>query len=552
MSVGKIACWCFAGAVAAACICESWRLPALAFGAEDGSRPIRAPRRAVERFVPRGERVTLLRVDCADSPSQVCRQIFLSVAWAAGAGNVEEKRALDGTERYVVTAPFPAAPGSLAGNPHYREHADSEFGRVWIRDDAPVAASANDGVEKWREVRGAGIAAVARECGEWREALGLVVPVLLSLALLAMGLGRMPSRVALLAAATVFLTGAMFALSHTFVGPCGTGVFGGRARAFVESGFRFAKLADPKMGEYFQAAYPPLQALVTAAGYLVAGMCGEWLTQLGPVMYLAAAVVAMDGMSRVGAQGPGCGTNRAIACALLASACLTGPMLRAAGNFCAEPLMMLAVASGWAALRRGCASGWLLVGLAAFAKNEGVFYVPAVFAAEAAAGRLRFRLREAAALACGLVPAVTWHVGCRCAGASLYDYASPWQCDPSRAFAALCALLQEAAIHPWRYAFVAVALACAVRAWRAEGKGRVGAALRAALPPFAFFVVCATGICWAFSISRAPDFAWHLSCLPRLLAPASALALAEALSRERLDTNRMLLLQLRQHEHEQQ
>lgn len=443
---------------------------------------------------------------------------------------MEEKRALDGCEMYVVTAPFPAEPDVLAGNPHYREYADSVFGRVWIRDDAPLAVSANNAGGKLREIRGAGIVAVARECGEWREALGLVAPMMFALTMLAAGLGRMPSRAALVAAAAVFLPSAMFALSHTFVGPCGTGVFGGRARAFVETGCSFAALADPRLGEYFQTAYPPLQALVTAAGYLVAGMCGEWLTQLGPVIYLAAAVLAMDGMARAGAQEPECVTSRAIACVLLASACLTGPMLRAAGNFCAEPLMMLAVASGWTALRRGDARGWFLVGLAAFAKNEGMFYVPAVFAAEAAAGRLRFRMREAAALACGLVPAVTWHVGCRYAGASLYDYASPWQCDLSRAFAALCALLQEAAIHPWRYAFVAVALACAVRAWRAEGKGRVGAALRAALPPFAFFAVCATGICWAFSISRAPDFAWHLSCLPRLLAPASALALADALS----------------------
>ena len=529
MSIGKVACWCFSVAVAAACICESWRLPVFAFGAEDGSRPVLAPRRAVERFVPRGERVTLLRVDRPDCPSQVCRSIFLSVAWAAGAGNVEEKRALDGCERYVVTAPFPAEPGALAGSPRYREYADSEFGRVWIRDDAPIAASADGAGEKLREIRGAGIAAVARECGEWREALGLVAPMLFALTMLAAGLGRTPSRAALAAAAAVFLPSAMFALSHTFAGPCGTGVFGGRARAFVESGCSFAALADPRLGEYFQPAYPPLQSLVTAAGYLVAGMCGEWLTQLGPVIYLAAAVLAMDGMARVGERGPERGTRRAVACGLLASACLTGPMLRAAGNFCAEPLMMLAVASGWAALRRGRARGWLLVGLAAFAKNEGIFYVPAVIAAEAAAGRLRLRGREAAALACGLAPAVLWHVGCRIAGASLYDYAEPWQCDPSRAFAAVGALLREMACHPWRYAFAAVAAACAARAWRAECKMRIGAAIRAALPPLAFFVVFAAGICWAFSTSRAPDFAWHLSCLPRLLAPASALALAAAL-----------------------
>ncbi len=529
MSVWRATSVCFAVAVAAACACESWRLAALAFGGEDGSRPVLAPRRAVERFVPRGERVTVLRLDMADMPSHVCRSVFLSVAWAAGAGNVEETRRLCGDERYVVVAPFPVSPRVLADNPRYRAFGSREEGMVWVRDDALVAAPANDAGGKLREIRGAGIAAVARECGAWREALGLVVPVVFALALLAVGLGRMPSRTALVAAVAVFLPCAMFALSHTFAAPCGTGVFGGRAKALVESGWNLASLADPKMGEYFQAAYPPLQALVTAAGYLVAGMCGEWLTQLGPVMCLAASVLAMDGMARAGAQEPEFGASRAIACVLLASACLTGPMLRAAGNFCAEPLMMLAVASGWAALRRGRASGWILVGLAALAKNEGLFYVPAVAAAEAAAGRLRFRVREAAALACGLVPAVLWHVGCRFAGATLYDYAAPWQCDPSRAVAAVCTLLHEVASHPWRYVFVAVAVVCAVHAVRTERKGRGCAALRAALPPFAFFAVCAAGICWAFSISRAPDFAWHLSCLPRLLAPASALALAAAM-----------------------
>ena len=511
MNLRSVACACFAAAVAAACIVDSWRLPAVAFGRSDGRLAELAPRRAVERFVPRGERVTLLRCDRAGSPSQLCRLVFLSVAWAAGAGKVEEKRELDGSERYVVTAPFPVEPRVLAENPRYRKFGTTTTGCVWIRDDAPVADYAN-------------------ECADWREALGLVVPFFIACALLSAGLKRMPSRASLVAAAAAFVPSAMFALSHTFGGPCGTGVFGGRARAFVESGFRFATLADPNMGEYFQAAYPPFQALATAAGYWIAGVCGDWLTQLGPVVYLAAAVLAMDGMSRAVAQESECRTQRAFACALLASACITRPMVHAAGNFYAEPLMMLAVASGWTALRRGDARGWFLVGLAAFVKNEGLFYVPAVAAAEAVAGRFRFRIREAVALACGLAPAVLWHVGCRCAGASLYDYAAPWECDPSKAFAALCSLLQEIAFHPWRYAFVAVASAYAIAAARAKKSGRVGAALRAVLPAFSFFAVCAAGICWAFSISRAPDFAWHVSCLPRLLAPASALALAIALA----------------------
>ena len=519
------ACWiasaCFAVAVASACLWESWRHFSGAFGGHGGPAVLLGPRRTVERFVPRGERVTLYRSDSVDRPSHVCRSIFLSMAWAAGAGNVEEKRSLDGTERYVLVAPVAFTPDSLPGNPAYREYRLENVGRIWIREGAPVACSAPDGVAP-SKIRDDGIAAIARECADWREALGLVAPLALALALLGVGLRRMPPWQSFVCAFAVFALNAMFALSHTFTGPCGTGVFGGRAKALVESGWDFSTLANPNMGEYFQAAYPPLQAVVTAVGYAVAGCCGEWLTQLGPVVFLAAAFLVLDGMSRDGADG-----SPAMSL-LLAASCLTGPMVRAAGNFCAEPLMVLVVASGWSAVRRGNDRGWFLIGLAGLVKNEGLFYAPAIAVAEMAAGRLR--LRGLPVLALGLVPVALWHFGCRWMGASLYDYAAPWQCDPAKAFAAARALLLEMALHPWRYAFVFVVLAVCVRAARhAHGiKPRLRAAAMAALPPVAFFCVCAAGICYAFSLSRAPDFAWHVSCLARLLAPVSILALANS------------------------
>jgi len=515
-----IAATALAAAVAAACLRESMPFAALAFGGCDGTRPVMKARLAVERFVPRGERVTFLRNDMPNDPSQVCRSICLSLAWAAGAGNVDEKRSLDGLERYVYVAPVAIDPEELAKNPKYRKLGDGASGRIWVREGAPAKPPEDGG----REMRDAGIAAVARDRGRsLREALELVPPLLVACALLAVGLGRAPSAASVACAVAVFSLNALFALSHSFTGPCGTGVFGGRAKALVESGWNLATLADPGLGEYFQCAYPPLQALVTAAGYALSGACGDWLAQAGPPIYLASAFLAMDGMRCDGRGAPGFATARRM---LLFAACATEPMVHAAGNFCAEPLAMLAAACGWAAVRRGSACGWVAIGLAAFAKNEAVFYVPAVAAAEAAAGRFRFRMREAAALGCGLAPAVLWHIGCRFAGASLYDYAAPWQCDPARAFAAVRALVHEIAFHPWRYAFIGVAMACAVRARRADGEGGAGAALRKALAPLAFFAVCAAGICFAFSLSRSPDFAWHLSCMPRLLAPVAALALA--------------------------
>ena len=522
MKASRVAWALLAAAAAAASLCESAGLAKFAFGGSDGSRLSISVRRAVGRFVPRGERVTFYRGDSAERPSQICRSLFLSMAWAAGAGNVGEKRSLDGDERYVVVSPLSFVPASLRENPRYREFRGPETGAIWIREDAPVALLEREDCGAPAEIRGAGIAAVARECWDWREAVSLAAPAALSLALLAFALRRIPSRGELLLCAAVCVPVAMFALSHSFTGPCGTGVFGGRAKALVESGWNIASLADSGMGEYFQAAYPPMQALVAAVGYAMSGVCGEWLVQLGPVMFLGAAFLAM-------ASGCSGGFPARL---LLAAACVTHPMAMAAGNFCAEPLMLLLVASGWRAVVRGDARGWFLVGLAAFVKNEGIFYAAAVAAAEAAArpsGRTAAEVREAAAaLALGLLPAALWHFGCRWIGASLYDYAQPWRPDFARGLAALKAVALEAALHPWRYMFAPVAGSAWVSARACGANGGDGA--RSARAAAVFFAVCAGGACCAFSLSRAPDFAWHLSCMPRLLAPAAALALARALA----------------------
>ena len=516
MNAGKVAGICFAAAVLAASLHDSWPMISVGLGGPDGSSPVLRPRRAVERFVPKGERVTVLRTDSADRPSQVCRSIYLSAAWAAGAGNVEEKRALDGDERYVLVAPMAFPPAALVRNPRYREFGAQDTGRIWIREDAPTSSSGDaESGARWRLC--------------WREALGLVAPIGLAVLLVAIGLGGLPRPAAWIGCGAVLTLNALFALSHTFTGPCGTGVFGGRARALVESGWDLSKLADPNMGEYFQASYPPLQAVVTAVGYSIAGMCEEWITQLGPVVFLAAAYLVMTGMRRGDAGRAK--TESAAWCMLIAAACATRPMVHATGNFCAEPLLLLVVASGWSVLRRGDDRGWFLIGLAGLVKNEGLIYAPAIAVAEALSGRLR--VRGVVDLALGLVPVALWHVCCRFTGATLYDYAAPWQCDFAHASAAARELVLEVASHQWRYAFLVVVPAAAIRAAHAaeRGPGRLRAAACAALPPLSFFAVFASGVCYAFSLSRSPDFAWHVSCLPRLIAPAAALALASAVRR---------------------
>ena len=528
MNARKAAFVGIAVAAAAACIFESRRFFAIGFGGYDGSEIVRAQRATVERFVPKGGRVTMYRSDSAERPSHVVNSMFLSVAWAAGAGNVDERRELDGSERYIVSAPASFTPAGLESNPRYRELSGPNGISMWARDDAPLVDPHACGGGEAGEVRGAGILAVARESGEWREALGLLAPLALSLLMLALALRRAPSKAAVACAAAVFALNALFALSHTFTGPCGTGVFGGRAKALVESGWNLAALADPGLGEYFQCAYPPLQAIVTAFGYAVAGRCGEWLTQLGPVMFLASSFLVMAHISTTPASAasgesgrPPTDSGDAARCILLAACCVGEPLVHATGNFCAEPLLVLTVASGWTMVMRGDRRGWFLVGLSGLVKDEGLFYAPAVVASEAAAGRLE--RRGMIDLALGLAPVAVWHVGSRLLGASLYDYAPPWRPDVSHALCAARELLLELLLHPWRHPFPVFALGAAVGGLRPRMSGRPGIRV---IPALAFFATCSLGICFAFSLSRATDFKWHVSCLPRLLAPVSVLSLS--------------------------
>ena len=105
-------------------------------------------------------------------------------------------------------------------------------------------------------------------------------------------------RRAALAAGLLFavLAGAL-ALSHTFVGPNGSGVSGGRAKLlYLSSGVPDGFFTDPARST-LQPAYPPGFALLTLGCYGLAGGCGEWLKE--PWRYAfayPAAVIALAGL----------------------------------------------------------------------------------------------------------------------------------------------------------------------------------------------------------------------------------------------------------------
>jgi hypothetical protein len=294
------------------------------------------------------------------------------------------------------------------------------------------------------------------------------------------------------------LAGAL-ATSHTFVGPNGSGVSGGRAKLlYLSSGVPDGFFTDPAR-RTLQPAYPPGFALLTLGCYGLAGGCGEWLTQLLGVALMAAALAFL------------CGRLPSRPAQLWALMAFLSPLgLRLASLYYAEPLLALFILAGWERVRegRGDAVGWLLIGASGWFKNEGLVYLLALWIA------MRLVVGAKAArwthlLAAAALPAL-WHVGCRLCGAALDDFAPFWQPDFRQAWIALRRMAGYAFAEPWRYAFAYPAAVIALAGLPSLRTPYLKTAGVAALVAFAAFA----GI---FALSASPDFTWHLDSAERLL-----------------------------------
>jgi hypothetical protein len=167
--------------------------------------------------------------------------------------------------------------------------------------------------------------------------------------------------------------------------------------------------------------------------------------------------------------------------------------------------------------------GWVLIGGAGWVKNEGVLFLPLVWAAlRWAEGGGRAPLRG---LLLGLALPVGWLVWSRLQGGGLYDFAPLHQPDGRQVWMAVAETFRLGFLEPWRYGFI-FPLACALPFFRRSRTRRV----------FAGVLVLAgytAAIWWVFGISRAPDFAWHLKSLERLLWVPSVLFLFHIIKTEK-------------------
>lgn len=323
--------------------------------------------------------------------------------------------------------------------------------------------------------------------------------------------GGMPQRgkgeyyVPLLVGAIVLGATGLIARAHPFVAPYGLAITGGRAKLWFLSGGIPSGFFSDSAWRLLEPAYPPGCAALTFGCYGASGICGDWLTQLVPCLFAAAAAIFLasrtTGLARL----------------WLALLFLTPVAIMMTGQFYPEPLMALGVLVGWERVRDGRWGGWLLIGAAGWFKNEGLMFLLAAWLAwRIVEGSRRARARD---LACALALPIAWHTGCRIAGASLNDYVTPWRLSPMRGLRALVEALKLAFARPWRYGFAypAAIVAALVPSIRREARPLLAALLFTAFS-VAFF-------CLAYACSTA-DEAWHVSTsLPRLLwTPALILA----------------------------
>ncbi len=474
-------------------------------------------RELAEGHVKKGERL-YYRINSTDgkmSPAE--RSTHIALSWAMSPVPVDFGSSDDASRAYAIIA----SRFLKADFPGYWLAAENDSAALWLRGDVADEGGDREGSDS--------------SPSPCRESAGaLVVCVLISalVCLLSRRTESLHGNVAVNACCTVlfFALASAIALTHTFVSPTGLGVYGGKAKLFfMGGGIPDGFFTDGAYSSY-QPAYPPGLTLLTLVAYVISGCCGEWLTQLIPVF---AATMTMWLVVRIG-NGSHWGQLLAVA------AFLGEQTLQMTTMFYAEPLVAMFAILGWLRLRkdRWSFSGWTLLGTAGLFKTEALILTVAIWMAFGIHALMasEFRLTGdrwhrclawTSRLAVAVALPLLWHCGCRLAGASFYDYAPVWDPDFSRFCKGAAYLLKTAFLEPWRYGFaypLAIAVVSAAMVRRAESAQSGSQTIVAALAALSSMVIFA----FVYSLSRAPDFRWHLwSSAARLLWTPSLFILLE-------------------------
>jgi hypothetical protein len=485
-------------------------------------------RELVEKHLAPGERLYYCSNSKDGRLSPAERSTHLALAWAQSPTPVEFGNAGGVGEASAVIA----SRYLRVDFPGYWLVAENETAALWRRGDLAVestdAKRINSTPAPWFEFSGAfAVCAMIAlfACGMVREKKGGARENLSDCNDHSFGNSMIPS----VAAIVFFCVAAFLTLTHTFLAPNGLGVYGGKARLLFQSGcIPEGFFVNPAFSSY-QPAYPPGLVLLTLGAYWIAGGCGEWLIQLIPA-FTAAVVLWL--MTRFAVESRW-------AVPWLVAAFLGIQTLQMSTQFYAEPFVALFSMLGWMRLRkrRDDVLGWLLIGSSGLFKVEGLVLLLAVWVSLSANsvlssknvyGRLSLSFWFVRLLAASSLP-LSWHVGCRLAGAEFYDYASFFSPDSAKFCEALCYLMKTAFLEPWRYGF-AYPIAAAVVAFVFGGKlADRECDVSPSLAVSAFVaLICPLSFAAIYSLSLAPDFEWHLwSSEARLLWIPSLFILLE-------------------------
>ena len=409
-------------------------------------------RELAEKFVPLGATVYYCPSSHDGGLQPAERSTHLALSWAQSPMPVRfgDKDGV-GVASAVIASRF-----LRMDFPGFRRAAENDGAVLWLREDlaTDVADAGRMAAPPppWREAAGAaGVCALVAWFVWWVRSEGAAAGAMGRFACAGPRFFASNARFLAACVAVFAVVATAAALTHTFLAPTGLGVHGGKAKLlYLTGGIPEGFFTDPAFSSY-QPAYPPGLALLTLASYWISGGCGEWLTQLIPVFATATALWLTAGVG---------GGSRWAALWILA-AFLGKQTLQMATFHYAEPFVALLALLGWMRLRedRDDLLGWMLLGATGLFKTEGLILLFAMAASSGivalfdardvreCVGRTAVFKRCAQIAAASALP-LAWHVGCRMAGATFYDYAPVWLPDWAKFYAALAHLLKTAFLEP--------------------------------------------------------------------------------------------------------
>ena len=200
------------------------------------------------------------------------------------------------------------------------------------------------------------------------------------------------------------------AFTHTLRSPNGTAVYAGKAKLWLLCGVPHGYLTDSAW-TVFLPAYPPALAILSYFYYVLAGRCDNWIVQVVPFSGVFWCMFVLF----VRAHGI-VGKSLVVFFFSLASS------VYIAAGFYPEGFVALAMILALSRMEKGDFGWltWLIAGVAAMFKNEGLLFYLGLIVAVSVTMKMRRRWMLWAAI--GALPSVVWQVAVRLCGGGIDGY----------------------------------------------------------------------------------------------------------------------------------